>query len=43
MAVYAGYFKDAENSEVDLLLRELLEGVFGNPPADLPRKRSTYR
>ena len=33
VAVYAGYFKDAEHSETDLLpiLREVLEGVFGNP------------
>ncbi|MBW2579114.1 MAG: serine hydrolase, partial [Deltaproteobacteria bacterium] len=32
VAVYAGYFKDAEHSEADLLpiLREVLEGVFGN-------------
>jgi CubicO group peptidase (beta-lactamase class C family) len=32
VAVYAGYFKDAEHSEVELLpvLRTLLEGVFGN-------------
>ncbi|MBW2542911.1 MAG: serine hydrolase [Deltaproteobacteria bacterium] len=33
VAVYAGYFKDAEHSEIDLLpiLREVLEDVFGNP------------
>jgi len=33
VAVYAGYFKDAEHSETELLpiLREVLEGVFGNP------------
>jgi hypothetical protein len=33
VAVYTGYFKDAENSEVALLpvLRNVLEGVFGNP------------
>jgi CubicO group peptidase (beta-lactamase class C family) len=33
VAVYAGYFKDAEHSETDLLpiLREVLEGVFGGP------------
>ncbi len=33
VAVYAGYFKDAEHSEADLLpiLREVLEGVFGKP------------
>ena len=32
VAVYAGYFKDAANSEAELLpvLREVLEGVFGN-------------
>jgi CubicO group peptidase (beta-lactamase class C family) len=32
VAVYTGYFKDAENSEVQPLpvLREVLEGVFGN-------------
>jgi CubicO group peptidase (beta-lactamase class C family) len=32
VAVYAGYFKDAANSEVGLLpvLREVLEGVFGS-------------
>jgi CubicO group peptidase (beta-lactamase class C family) len=32
VAVYVGYFKDAANSEVELLpvLREVLEGVFGN-------------
>jgi hypothetical protein len=31
VAVYAGYFKDAENSEIRPLpiLREVLEGVFG--------------
>jgi len=31
VAVYAGYFKDAEHSEVELLpvLREVLEGTFG--------------
>ena len=33
VAAYTGYFKDAENSEVALLpvLRNVLEGVFGNP------------
>jgi hypothetical protein len=33
VAVYTGYFKDAANSEVELLpvLREVLEGVFGSP------------
>ena len=32
VAAYAGYFKDAANSEVELLpvLREVLEGVFGS-------------
>ncbi len=32
VAVYAGYFKDAEHSETDLLpiLREVLAGVFGD-------------
>jgi len=32
VAAYAGYFKDAEHSEVELLpvLRAVLEGVFGN-------------
>jgi CubicO group peptidase (beta-lactamase class C family) len=32
VAVYAGYFKDAANSEVELLpvLREVLEGIFGS-------------
>jgi CubicO group peptidase (beta-lactamase class C family) len=35
VAVYAGYFKDAANSEVELLplLREVLEGVFGDQQA----------
>jgi CubicO group peptidase (beta-lactamase class C family) len=33
VAAYAGYFKDAEHSETDLLpiLREVLEGVFRTP------------
>jgi CubicO group peptidase (beta-lactamase class C family) len=34
VAVYTGYFKDRENSEVSPLpvLLKVLEGVFGNPP-----------
>jgi len=36
VAVWTGYFKDDKRSEVELLpiLRTVLEGVFGNKPAD---------
>ena len=36
VAVWTGYFKDDNNSEVELLpiLRTMLEGVFGTKPAD---------
>ncbi len=42
VAVYTGYFKDAENSEVRPLriLREVLEGVFGNQQKSAPRPTS---
>jgi len=45
VAVYTGYFKDAENSEVRPLriLREVLEGVFGDRQPDARRKRSNDR
>ena len=45
VAVYTGYFKDAENSEVRPLpiLREVLEGVFRDQPSRARHKRSTYR
>ena len=45
VAVYTGYFKDAENSEVRPLpiLREVLEGVFGNQKKSAPRPTSAVR
>ena len=45
VAVYTGYFKDADHSEVRPLplLREVLEGVFGDRQPGARRKRSTYR
>jgi CubicO group peptidase (beta-lactamase class C family) len=45
VAVYTGYIKDAENSEVSPLplLREVLDGVFGDQKASAPRRESNYR
>jgi len=38
VAVWTGYFKDDQHSEVELLpiLRSVLEGVFGPKPTEQP-------
>jgi CubicO group peptidase (beta-lactamase class C family) len=45
VAVYTGYFKDAKHSEVPPLpvLREVLEGVFGEQKTSAPRRQSNNR